>query len=68
MKAEAASQARPERTDAVSGKLAVGCSVRQEARCLDCADYGVLCKIFLLEGGVMPFPQEEGGGQAGARC
>ena len=31
MEAEAASQARPERTDAVSGKLAVGCSVRQEA-------------------------------------
>ena len=35
MKAEAASQARPERTDAVSGKFAVGCSVQKEARCLD---------------------------------
>lgn len=35
MKAEAASQARPERTDAVSGKFAEGCSVQKEARCLD---------------------------------
>lgn len=52
----------------LSDRFVVDCSVRQEARCLDCADYGVLCKIFLLEGGVMPFPQEEGGGQAGARC
>ena len=28
-----------------SNRFAVGCSVCQEARCLDCADYGVLSKI-----------------------